>query len=122
MIWNIIREWFNHHAERNKVVQDFNRNAKHAYISGQVPTLLKARISWGNSRNKHAFSNTWSGFRIKVANNGRVDREFCEFLGGLIKQDQSLVRQLISCGFDTLEVFGMEGDGFQTGLALLLPE
>jgi hypothetical protein len=122
MIWNNIKEWFNHHAEKNQLVSEFNLNAKHAFINGEVPTLLKAKTSWGNSKFKHASSDTWSGFRIKVTNKGTVNLEFCKIIGMLITQDQVLVRKLISCGFDTLEVFGMEGDGFQTGLTLLLSE
>lgn len=121
-MWNNIFDWFNHHAEKNELVREFNQNAKNAFINGQAPTLLRAKIVWGNRRYKHAFSDLRSGFRIKVTNKGTVNLEFCKIIGMLITQDQVLVRKLISCGFDTLEVFGMEGDGFQTGLTLLLSE
>lgn len=121
-MWVYITEWFNHHAEKNQLVREFNQNAKNAFINGKAPTLLRAEIVWGNRRYKHAFSDFRSGFRIKVTNKGTVNIEFCKIIGLLITQDQVLVRKLISCGFDTLEVFGMEGDGFQTGLTLLLKE
>lgn len=122
MVWNNLRDWFNHHAEKTQLVREFNQNAKNAFINGQVPTLLKAQTVWGNSKFKHALSDWRSGFKIKVANKGEVSLEFCKIIGMLIVQDQVLVRKLISCGFDTLEVFGKEGDGFQTGLTLLLTE
>ena len=121
-MWNNVIDWFNHQAEKTQLVRDFNQNAKKSFINGQVPTLLKAQTVWGNSSYKHALSDWRSGFRIKVANKGVVNLEFCKIIGLLITQDQVLVRKLISCGFDTLEVFGMEGDGFHTALTLLLSE
>ena len=122
MIWNNVRDWFNHQAEKTQLVREFNQNAKNAFINGQVPTLLKSKVVWGSSRYKHAFSDIRSGFRIKATNKTHISVEYCKIIGLLITQDQVLVRKLISCGFDTLEVFGMEGDGFQTGLTLLLSE
>tara|TARA_B110000008_G_C16532015_1_gene388584 strand:+ start:117 stop:482 length:366 start_codon:yes stop_codon:yes gene_type:complete len=120
MIWNNIIDWFNHQAEKDDQIRIFNDNAKKAFINGDFPTLLKAKKSWGNRNYKHAFSDFRSGFRITASNKHSISIDQCKIIGTIIMGNQKLVRTLIACGFDTLEVFGMEGDGFQTGLNLLL--
>lgn len=121
-MWNTIITWFGETFERTSLVSNFNRNAAQAWDSGVAPTLLKARITWGNSNNKHNFSRTYSGFRIKAATGGYMNREKCGVIGMIIMSDQTLVRKLIRCGFDTLEVYGDSGNGFETGLQNLLLE
>lgn len=121
-MWNSIVTWFGETLERNRLVSDFNRNAAHAWDTGEAPTLLKSKITWGNSNNKHNFSRTYSGFRINATTGGFMNREQCGAIGMIIMSDQALVRRLIRCGFDTLEVYGDNGNGFETGLQNLLLE
>tara|TARA_B100000795_G_C22672784_1_gene388636 strand:- start:387 stop:752 length:366 start_codon:yes stop_codon:yes gene_type:complete len=121
-MWNNIVSWFGETFERNRLISDFNRNASQAWDSRRAPTLLRARITWGESNNKHNFSRTYSGFRIIAATGGYMNREKCGVIGMIIMSDQTLVRKLIRCGFDTLEVYGDSGNGFETGLQNLLIE
>ena len=62
-----IREWFGEMAERYKLVRDFNKASKMAFISGVAPTLLEAKITIGDSSYRHAFSKfLGGGLRIKA--------------------------------------------------------
>lgn len=122
MFENIV-SWFNDKLDRHRMVADFNRRAADAWDNGDAPTLLKAKITWGNSINKHNFSHTFSGFTIKAATAGTMNREKCTMIGLLIMSDQKLVRSLIRNGFDTLQIFGSDNySGFETGLTNLLIE
>ena len=120
MIWNNIITWFGKTFQRSQLVREFNRNAANAWDSGIAPTLLEARITWGNSNNKHNFSKTYSGFRIKAATAGYMNIEKCKIIGMIIMSDQTLVRRLMRCGFDTIEIYGDSGSGFETSLQNLL--
>ena len=62
-----IKEWFGEMSERYRLLKDFNRAAKNSFIAGNAPTLLEAKITKGDSANRHAFSKWMSaGFRIKA--------------------------------------------------------
>ena len=39
-----IREWFGDVYERYRLVKDFNRAAKMAFVEGVAPTLLEAKM------------------------------------------------------------------------------
>tara|TARA_B110000902_G_C14069025_1_gene498549 strand:+ start:347 stop:724 length:378 start_codon:yes stop_codon:yes gene_type:complete len=120
MFENIV-SWFNEKVDRNRMVKDFNYRAAQAWDQGDAPTLLKAKITWGNSINKHNFSHTYSGFTIKAQTAGVMNREKCTIIGLVIMTDQQLVRSLIRLGFDTLQIFGTdEYSGYETGLTNLL--
>ncbi len=120
MFENIV-SWFNEKLDRHKMVKDFNRRAAEAWDNGEAPTLLKAKITWGNSINRHSFSHTYSGFTIKTTTAGVMNREKCTMIGLLIMSDQKLVRSLIRNGFDTLQIFGSDNySGYETGLTNLL--
>ena len=120
MFENIL-SWFNEKLDRNRMVRDFNYRAAASWDNGEAPTLLKAKITWGNSINKHNFSHTYSGFRIKAQTAGIMNKETCTMIGNIIMSDQKLVRRLIRNGFDTLEIFGTDSySGYETGLTNLL--
>ena len=121
-MWDNIIQWFENSIERRKLVNSFNENASLAWDKGQVPTLLRSKTTWGNRGNKHNFSKTLSGFRITTTTNGYMNKEKCSMIGLIIMSDQELVRKLIRCGYDTLEVFGDNSEGFETGLHNLLIE
>ena len=62
-----IADWFGEMSERYKLVRDFNKAAKDSFINGQAATLLEAKITWGESSYRHAFSKFMGGgFRIKA--------------------------------------------------------
>ena len=119
-MWNFITEWFGNKLEKKELVREFNFRASRAWDNGEAPTLLQARISWGNSQNKHSFSDVRSGFRIKAVTGVLLASEQCKVIGLLIMSDQELVRKLIRLGFDTLEVFGTGGGEYKIGLTNLL--
>jgi hypothetical protein len=107
-MWNkiiIISDWFGEMGERYRLVKDFNRAAKNAFIVGYAPTLLEAKITIGDSANKHAFSKWMSGgFRIKALSGRALSKSELTEVGRVVLNNDELVRKLISLGWDTLEV------------------
>ena len=105
-----IREWFGEMSERYKLVRDFNKASRDAFISGMAPTLLEAKITSGDSSFKHAFSKFMGGgFRIKALTGRAFNRGELVELGTVILSNDELVRRLISLGWDTLEVHDSAG-------------
>ena len=108
-IWNSIIGWFRDRSERNKLLNSFNASAREAYVSGDVPAMLKATISRGDSSYRHDFSRWFSsGFRIRVFTGRQLSRDELIFIGNVILADELLVRKLIVLGWDTLEIHGSE--------------
>jgi hypothetical protein len=101
----VIADWFGEIGERYTVIRDFNKAAKKAYISGNAPTLLEAKITSGESSYKHAFSK-WlgGGFRIKALSGRALEKSELIEVGKVVLGNEELVRNLISKGWDTLEV------------------
>jgi hypothetical protein len=108
--WNNIIDWFCDRSERAKLVRGFNESAKNAFVAGIAPTLLKARISKGESSYKHQFSN-WlnTGFRIQAFTGRVLTKNELIHIGKVILNDSVLVRRLIVLGWDTLEIHGDAG-------------
>lgn len=106
-IWNKIVNWFRDFSERNKLLRSFNDSAREAFVKGEVPAVLQASVSRGDSAYRHHFSK-WlaSGFRVKVICGRPLTREEMIFLGNVILEDAQLVRRLVILGWDTLEVHG----------------
>lgn len=108
--WNRILDWFQDRSERNRLVRSFNDSARHAFVSGLAPTLLKASISRGEKSYRHQFSN-WlnSGFRIQAFTGRALSKNELILIGTVIISDETLIRKLVVLGFDTLEVCGDKG-------------
>ena len=106
MIWNRIVKWFQDMSERRKSINEWNNNAREAYISGAVPSLLEASTSSGNSNYRHEMSK-WmmSGFRIKVKSGKPLTKEELLAIGRIILYNNQLVRRIVILGWDTLEVY-----------------
>lgn len=106
MIWNRIVKWFQDMSERRKLLFEWNNNAREAYISGAVPSLLEASTSSGNSNYRHEMSK-WmmSGFRIKVKSGKPLTKEELLAIGRIILYNNQLVRRIVILGWDTLEVY-----------------
>lgn len=106
-IWNRIIGWFRDLSERNKLLRGFNDSAREAFINGEVPAVLEARVSKGDPAYRHEFSR-WlaSGFRVKVMSGRPLTRDELIFLGNVILSDSQLVRKLVVLGWDTLEIYG----------------
>jgi hypothetical protein len=105
-----IKDWFGDMIERYKLVGDFNKSSKMAFISGTAPTLLEARITKGDSSYRHAFSKFMGGgLRIKAITGKAFTRNELVELGRIILDNDELVRKLIALGWDTLEVHDSAG-------------
>lgn len=108
--WNTILDWFRDRSERSKLVRSFNETARDSFISGIIPTLLKASISKGEKSYKHQFSNWFnSGFRIQAFEGRQLSRDELIQIGNVVMSDTVLIRKLVVLGFDTLEVCGDVG-------------
>lgn len=108
--WNRIIDWFRDRSERSQLIRSFNDSAKNAFIIGEAPTLLKAKISKGERTFRHQFSN-WinSGFRIQAFSGRQLTKDEIKQIGEVILNDNVLVRRLIVLGWDTLEIHGDQG-------------
>lgn len=108
--WNNILDWFRDRSERSKLVRSFNESARNSFVGGVAPTLLKAKISKGESSYKHQFSN-WlkTGYRIQAFTGRQLSRDELMHIGKVILDDEILVRKLVVLGWDTLEIHGDEG-------------
>ena len=105
-----IWDWFGEVTERYKLVRDFNRASKMAFIAGAAPTLLEARITMGDSSYRHNFSKFMAGgLRIKALTGRAFTRSELVELGHIILDNEELVRKLIALGWDTLEVHDSKG-------------
>lgn len=110
-IWNRIITWFEDRSERNRLIREFNKNARDSWVRGEVPTMLTASISRGESSYKHQWSRmTYSGFRIKASTGIQLSRDELIFIGNVILSNVILVRRMIVLGWDTLEVHGEVGN------------
>lgn len=113
-----IADWFGEIAERHKVIREFNRAAKDAFINSTAPTLLQAKITRGESDYRHEFSKWMSGgFRIKALSGRELEKSELISIGRVVLDNEELVRKLISLGWDTLEVHSNQGHrGLKWGL------
>ena len=110
MWWNRIIAWFSELGEKQRCVNDFNRAAKEAFIYGSVPVYMKADISRGNRAYRHNMSSfLFSGFRIRTVSGRFLTREEIEAVGATISSNATLMRKLVTLGFDTLEIYSPEG-------------
>lgn len=109
-VWNNLLDWFRDTSERSKLVRSFNRSARNSFVKGTAPTLLKARISRGENKYKHQFSN-WinTGFRIQAFTGKQLSKNEVIHIGKVILNDEVLVRKLVVLGWDTLEIHGDKG-------------
>lgn len=106
----VITDWFGEMSERYNLIKNFNRAGKNAFITGNAPTLLEAKITSGESAYKHAFSK-WlgGGFRIKALSGRPLSKSELIEVGRVVLDNDELVRKLISLGWDTLEVHDNAG-------------
>lgn len=102
--WYKIIEWFKNLSDRYKLIASFNDSAKLAYVSDIAPVLLKASISLGDKKFKHCCSGLYSGFRIKAMAGRALTKSDMVQIGKTILSNNTLVKQMLVLGFDTLEV------------------
>ncbi len=104
-LWSLMVDWFQDRKDRHYFLKDFNESAKRAFISGHTDILLKASISYGNTNYRHAFSKFMAGgFRIKAEGGRNLGRDEVMSIGKALKDNPTIVRTMISLGWDTLEI------------------
>ena len=104
-IWTIIVEWFQDKVDRRKLILGFNQSAREAFINGNAPVILEARVSKGDREYKHQYSDRFnSGFRIKAHSGYQLSKRDTIKIGEVILNNRLLIRRLVVLGFDTLEV------------------
>lgn len=109
-VWNKILGWFSDRSERGKLVRSFNTAANMAFICGDASTILRACLSKGNRNYRHQFSSLFNtGFRIEALSGRSLTRDEIIDIGSVILNNTALVRQLVTLGFDTLEVHSNVG-------------
>lgn len=114
MWWNRVLEWFSNNRERDELIVNFNKSAKEAFISNIVPVYLKAESSRGNSSFKHQFSSfLYHGFRIRTLTGMFISDDLFIAIGNMLVSNQTLVRHLVTLGYDTLEVTNNSGNVVQ---------
>ncbi len=105
-----VYDWFGELGERIKVVRDFNKAAKFAFVSGQAPTLLQVKTTKGDSNYRHAFSKWMAGgFRIKALSGQSLPKNQLIEIARVVLDHEELIRKLVSLGWDTLEVHDNKG-------------
>jgi hypothetical protein len=105
-----IADWFGDLTERYKLIKQFNRSAKLAFVEGIAPTLLEARITMGNGAYSHEFSKLLgSGFRIKALAGRPLEKSELIEIGRVVLDNKELVRKLVTLGWDTLEIHSNQG-------------
>lgn len=108
--WNKIIQWFVNTNERQTLINKFNLSSKEAFISDVVPVLFRAESSKGNSAYKHQFSSwIYHGFRIRVLTGRELSIDEIIQLGAVIRSNTQLCRELVSLGYDTLEITNISG-------------
>lgn len=109
-MWNQLIEWFGDARERYILIRDFNKSAKNAFILGEAPTLLEAKITMGSSEFRHAFSKFMGGgFRIKALSGQPLPKNELIEIGKVVLDNEQWVRKLMTLGWDTLEVHDLKG-------------
>ncbi len=100
-----IVDWFSDFSDRRKLIDDFNRSAREAWVSGVAPVNMKASVSRGYSPYKHQYSK-WmaSGFRITAYAGMQLSKQQIMLIGAAILQNEVLVRRMVVLGWDTLEI------------------
>lgn len=110
-IWTRIVEWFQDKQDRRRLILNFNKSAREAFVNGQAPVILEARASKGNKNYKHQFSDSfYSGFKIKALSGYQLSKSDTINIGEVILSNETLVRRLVVLGFDTLLVHSDVGN------------
>jgi hypothetical protein len=114
-MWEQIKQvfttWFENRKDREQLIKEFNNSSRAAYIMGVMPTLFEAKVTTGDSRYTHTFSKWMAGgFRIKALTGRNLSRSEMEEMGQVVLSNSPLVRNLVSLGFDTLELHSDVGN------------
>jgi hypothetical protein len=101
-------KWFRDSAERRRFINEFNANARGAFQSLSVDTLMEARACSGNSDSsyRHELSAPviFSGIAIEAKAGTEIPVDDIILIGKIILSNQVLVRRMFILHWDTLIV------------------
>lgn len=101
-------KWFRDSAERRRFINEFNANARGAFQSLSVDTLMEARACSGNSDSsyRHELSAPviFSGIAIEAKAGTEIPLDDIILIGKIIFSNQVLVRRMFVLHWDTLIV------------------
>lgn len=101
-------KWFRDSAERRRFINEFNANARGAFQSLSVDTLLEAKACSGNSDSsyRHELSAPFmfSGIAVEAKAGSEIPVEDIILIGKIILSNQVLVRRMFVLHWDTLIV------------------
>ena len=101
-------KWFRDSAERRRFINEFNANARGAFQSLSVDTLMEARACSGNSDSsyRHELSAPviFSGIAIEAKAGTEIPLDDIILIGKIILSNQVLVRRMFVLHWDTLIV------------------
>ena len=101
-------KWFRDSAERRRFIKEFNANARGAFQSLSVDTLLEAKACSGNSDSsyRHELSAPviFSGIAIEAKAGTEIPVDDIIIIGKIILSNQVLVRRMFILHWDTLIV------------------
>ena len=109
-------KWFRDSAERKRFINEFNANARGAFQSLSVDTLLEAKACSGNSDSsyRHELSAPFmfSGIAIEAKAGTEIPVDDIILIGKIILSNQVLVRRMFVLHWDTLIVRDIRTDKF----------
>ena len=101
-------KWFKDSSERRKFINEFNADARGAFQTLSVDTLLEAKACSGNSDSsyRHELSAPifFSGIAIEAKAGTQIPVEDIILIGKIILSNQVLVRRMFVLHWDTLIV------------------
>ena len=101
-------KWFKDSAERRRFINEFNANARGAFQSLSVDTLLEAKACSGNSDSsyRHELSAPFmfSGIAVEAKAGSEIPVDDIILIGKIILSNQVLVRRMFVLHWDTLIV------------------
>ena len=101
-------KWFRDSAERRRFINEFNANARDAFQSLSVDTLMEAKACSGNSDSsyRHELSAPviFSGIAIEAKAGTEIPVDDIILIGKIILSNQVLVRRMFILHWDTLIV------------------
>ena len=109
-------KWFRDSAERRRFINEFNANARGAFQSLSVDTLMEAKACSGNSDSsyRHELSAPviFSGIAIEAKAGTEIPIDDIILIGKIILSNQVLVRRMFVLHWDTLIVRDIRTDKF----------
>ena len=109
-------KWFRDSAERRRFINEFNANARDAFQSLSVDTLMEAKACSGysDSSYRHELSAPviFSGIAIEAKAGTEIPIDDIILIGKIILSNQVLVRRMFVLHWDTLIVRDIRTDKF----------